>query len=236
MGNPLVQVFPDSTAMAEAAAQFFLAEAEKAIAERGRFTVALSGGRTPKALYMLLADRYPGKIDWSKVHLFWGDERWVPLTDERSCYYLAQEAGLLGLGATAHPFPVHLPHAEAAKAYEEELRQFFGESPSLDLVLLGMGEDGHTASLFPGTPAPQERERWVIALKQSFKEVPKRLTLTLPVLSTAREKLFLVTGVDKREILHAVVERPAEVADQYPAALVQLHGGARWFVDEAAWG
>jgi 6-phosphogluconolactonase len=236
MGNSLVTVFPNGAALAEAAALRFLQLAQAAIAERGRFTVALSGGSTPRALYTLLADRYPGKLDWSKVHLFWGDERYVPLTDPLSCYKMAEETGILGLGAPAHPWPVHLPHEEAAAAYERELLQFFGGDPVFDLVLLGMGPDGHCASLFPGTPAPAERTRRTLALEQHNKEVPLRLTLTLPVINGARAILFLVTGADKRSVLHDVIERPAAVADQYPSALVQQSGMADWFVDQAAWG
>lgn len=234
--HPAVTVFPSGTALAEAAAERFLTLAAQAIAERGRFTVALSGGSTPKALYTLLADRYPGKLDWSKVHLFWGDERYVPLDDPLSCYKMAEETGILGLGAPAHPFPVELPHEAAADRYAEELRAFFGGEPVFDLVLLGMGPDGHCASLFPGTPAPAERTKWVLALEQHNKEVPLRLTLTLPVITAARQILFLVTGQDKRAVLHDVVERPEAVAAQYPAALVQQSGHAQWFVDLTAWG
>lgn len=235
MGNEVVSIFPDGGALAEAAALRFLELAEAAIAARGRFTVALSGGSTPRALYTLLADRYPGKLDWSKVHLFWGDERYVPLTDPLSCYKMAEETGLLGLGAPAHPWPVNLPHEEAAASFEAELLQFFGGEPTFDLILLGMGPDGHCASLFPGTSAPAERTKRCLALVQHNKEVPLRLTLTLPVIAGARAILFLVTGQDKRAVLHDVIERPLEVADQYPAALVQQTGRAHWFVDQAAW-
>ncbi|HLO01943.1 MAG TPA: 6-phosphogluconolactonase [Symbiobacteriaceae bacterium] len=236
MGDSLVSVFPSGTALAEAAALRFLELAQAAIDERGRFMVALSGGSTPKALYTLLSDRYPGKLDWSKVHLFWGDERYVPLTDPLSCYKMAEETGILGLGAPAHPWPVHLAHQEAAAAFEAELLTLFGGEPVFDLVLLGMGPDGHCASLFPGTPAPAERAKRVLALEQQNKEVPLRLTLTLPVITGARAILFLVTGADKRTVLHDVIERPTAVADQYPAALVQQAGRAHWFVDQAAWG
>lgn len=233
--HPAVTVFPNGAALAEAAAERFLTLAAEAIAERGRFTVALSGGSTPKVLYTLLADRFPGKLDWSKVHLFWGDERYVPLDDPLSCYKMAEETGILGLGAPAHPYPVHLPHEEAAAAYAAELIEFFGSEPTFDLVLLGMGPDGHCASLFPGTAAPAERTKLVLALVQHNKEVPLRLTLTLPVIAAARQTLFLVTGADKRSVLHDVVERPEAVADQYPAALVNQASHAQWFVDEAAW-
>lgn len=231
-----VSIFPNGAALAEAAALRFLELAQAAITERGRFTAALSGGSTPKALYTLLADRYPGKLDWSKVHLFWGDERYVPLTDPLSCYKMAEETGILGLGAPAHPWPVHLGHAEAADSFAADLDAFFGGTPVFDLVLLGMGPDGHCASLFPGTSAPAERSRTTLALEQHNKEVPLRLTLTLPVITGARTILFLVTGADKRAVLHDVVERPLEVADQYPAALVHQSGKAHWFVDQAAWG
>lgn len=220
--------------LAEAAARAFVEEAAKTIDERGRFAVALAGGSTPKATYEILARDHAGEVDWPNVHVFFGDERTVPPDNEDSNYRMARESllGLVPVGSV-HRMRGELPPDEAAASYEDELREFFGEAPPvLDLVMLGIGEDGHTASLFPGTPALEVTDRLVVA-----NPVPKldttRLTLTVPVLNDARKVLFLVAGEGKTAALAEILEGEADPRT-YPAKLVHPPGGPIWMVDHAA--
>jgi 6-phosphogluconolactonase len=243
---PDVVVLPSAAALMEAAAERVAARAASAIAASGRFVVALAGGSTPKALYELLASpRHAGRIDWSRVHVFWGDERCVPPDDPASNYRMSREA-LLDRVAVLPP-NVHRVHGEdpptaAAAAYEEELRGIFStragrprEAPGacFDLVLLGMGDNGHTASLFPGLTAVQERERWVVA--EYVAEVSMwRVTLTPPVINAAADVVFLVSGAGKAAMLHRVLEGPREPVALPAQAIVPRGGGATWLVDGAA--
>jgi 6-phosphogluconolactonase len=220
--------------LAEAAARAFVQAAAKAIDERGRFAVALAGGSTPEATYGVLARDHAGDVDWPNVHVFFGDERTVPPDHEDSNYRMARESllDLVPVGSV-HRMRGELPPDEAAAAYEEELKEFFGETPPvLDLVMLGIGSDGHTASLFPETPALGVTDRLVVA-----NPVPKldttRLTLTAPVLSAARAVNFLVAGEGKAEALRQILEGDADPR-RYPAKLVRPPGGPTWFVDRAA--
>ena len=229
-----VEVFDDAGGLAEAAARAFVEEATGAIAERGRFAVALAGGSTPKATYEVLARDHAGDVDWPNVHVFFGDERTVPPDHEDSNYRMAREALLdhVPVGSV-HRMRGELPPDEAAASYEGELIVFFGEVPPvLDLVMLGIGEDGHTASLFPETPALGVTDRLAVA-----NPVPKldttRLTLTVPVLNAAREVRFLVAGAGKAEALAEILEGDA-TSNAYPAKLVRPPGGPTWMVDRAA--
>jgi len=222
--------------LAKAAARDFAAKVEAAIAERGRFAVALAGGSTPKATYEVLARDYPEELDWSKVHVFFGDERTVPADHEDSNYRMAHESLLsrVPVGST-HRMRGELPPAEAAAAYEEELLGFFGtseEPPSFDLVLLGLGEDGHTASLFPETSALEVHDRWVVA-NPVLKLGTTRLTLTVPVINSAGAVNFLVAGEDKAETLKVILEVDANPY-KYPTRLVRPAGGPVWMVDQSA--
>ncbi|CAA9432117.1 MAG: 6-phosphogluconolactonase, eukaryotic type, partial [uncultured Rubrobacteraceae bacterium] len=208
--------------------------AAEAIAERGRFAVALAGGSTPKATYEVLARDHAGGVDWPNVHVFFGDERTVPPDHGDSNYRMAREALLdhVPVGFV-HRMRGELPPDEAAASYEGELNEFFGgEPPALDLVMLGIGEDGHTASLFPQTPALEATDRLVVA-----NPVPKlkttRLTLTAPVLNVARQVVFLVAGEGKAEALAEILEGDADPR-AYPAKLVRPPGGPTWMVDRAA--
>ena len=225
----------------EAAARFQRLAAES-IAAAGRFTVALSGGSTPRALYRLLAEP-PSRdaIDWPRVHLFWGDERFVPADHPDSNYRLAREAFITRVPIppeNVHPIPTKGGDPEAAAdQYEETLRRFLvpleGEMPRFDLVLLGLGADGHTASLFPASPALDEDRCLVVATY-----VPKlaawRLTLTPPVLRRARHVIFLVCGPDKASPLREVLQGPY-APHRLPAQLVRPEeGDLTWLVDEAA--
>ena len=232
--NLLVHETPQE--LAEAAARDFAAKAEAAIGERGRFTVALAGGSTPKATYRVLARDYADRLDWSRVHVFFGDERTVPPDHEDSNYRMAHEALLSHVPVgSIHRMRGELPPAEAAAAYEEDLREFFGasdEPPSFGLVLLGIGEDGHTASLFPNTPALDVTDHWVVANPvEKLRTV--RLTLTVPVLNAARATSFLVAGEDKAGAMKGILEGDADPRE-YPAKLVRSASGPVWMVDRAA--
>jgi 6-phosphogluconolactonase len=224
-----------------AAAEEVLAVAQNAIAERGRFTIALSGGSTPKNLYTLIAANASTSLPWNQIFFFWGDERHVPLDDPDSNYRMAKETLLSKVpvpAANIFPIPAENPDAKAAAAaYEQTVRKFFGgaagEVPRFDLILLGMGPDGHTASLFPETEALQENSRLVVPnWVEKFKT--SRITLTLPVLNAARNVLFLVSGADKATVLREVLEGSGP-GEKFPSKLVRpSQGKLIWLVDRAA--
>ena len=224
-----------------AAADEVLQAAKNAVAVRGRFTIALSGGSTPKSLYNLLATNAKNTLSWDRAFFFWGDERHVPPTDPESNFRMADEAMLSKIPvAAANIFRVHAENSDADAAaadYDQTLRKFFelasGQVPSFDLILLGMGPDGHTASLFPGTAALQEKSKLVVAnWVEKFKT--HRITFTLPVLNTARSVVFLVSGTDKADALKNVLEGEAS-GEQYPSKLVRpTEGKLIWLIDRAA--
>jgi 6-phosphogluconolactonase len=225
----------------QAAAEEVIRAATSAITERGRFTIALSGGSTPKNLYTLIAANASASLPWDRMFFFWGDERHVPPDDPDSNYRMAKETLLSKVAippANIFRIPAENPDASAAAdAYEQTLRKFFavapGEFPRFDLILLGIGPDGHTASLFPETAALQERSRLVVA-NWVEKLQTNRITFTLPVLNAARCVAFLVSGIDKAAVLHEVLEGNAP-AEKYPSRLVQPSDGKLiWFVDRAA--
>jgi 6-phosphogluconolactonase len=231
-----VRVYETPADIADAAARDFAARATEAIDERGRFAVALAGGSTPKATYEALARDYAERLDWSTVHVFFGDERTVPPDHEDSNYRMANEALLsrVPVGGV-HRMRGELSPAEAAEAYEEELREFFGPdgSPRLDLILLGLGEDGHTASLFPETSALDVTDRWVVA-NPVLKLETTRLTLTVPAINAAMAVTFLVAGEGKAEALKEVLEGNAHPR-AFPAKFIRLENGdLTWMVDQAA--
>ena len=225
-----------------AAADEVVRAANEAVAQRGRFTIALSGGSTPRSLYNLLATNARTTFPWDHTFFFWSDERHVPPTDPESNYRMAGEAMLSKVPvAASNVFRVLAENPDAAasaQAYEQALRNFFqlnsGEVPRFDLILLGLGPDGHTASLFPESAGLQERSRLVIAnWVEKFKT--SRITFTLPVLNAARTVAFLVSGTDKAPALHAVLEDKAAPGERYPAKLVRpTDGNLIWFVDRAA--
>ena len=225
----------------DAAAEVVIRCAQDATEKRKRFTIALSGGSTPKGLFNLLANNARNVLPWDQTYFFWGDERHVPPTDSESNFRMADETMLSKIPvAAANVFRIKTENPDAAAAaadYEESLQKFFdlkaGEFPHFDLILLGMGPDGHTASLFPGTDALQEKSRLVVAnWVEKFKT--HRITFTLPVLNAARNVAFLVSGIDKAEALRAVLESDAP-GEQYPAKLVQPEDGKLlWLVDRAA--
>ena len=242
--NAEIRVFANSQAVAQAAADEFVKIARDAVQRNGRFSVALSGGSTPRTLYSLLAERTQNKIGpeipWSQIHLFFGDERHVPPDHTDSNYRMANEAVIAKV-----PIPeanVHRVHTEnpdaaaAAQDYDHTLSQVFSlsgsELPRFDLILLGMGPDGHTASLFPGTSGVQELSKRVIA-----NWVPKfnsfRVTFTRPVLNNAAEVMLLIGGADKAQPLAEVMG--AGDPNTYPVKYVQpVNGKFLWLLDEAA--
>jgi 6-phosphogluconolactonase len=234
-----VRVFPSVAELTRAAAEEVARRAEEAVRERGLFTWVLSGGSTPRDLYGTLSrPPYRDRMPWRAIHVFWGDERHVPPDHPDSNFRMAREAMLDRVplpAANVHRIRAEEPDAAvAAAAYEAELRAFFhlapGEWPRFDLILLGLGKDAHTASLFPGSPAVHESERLVVApwvpAQNTF-----RITLTPPALNHARLIVFLVSGEDKAEPLRAVLEGPRD-PDRWPAQIVA--GNRLWMVDEAA--
>ena len=234
--NFFIYETPDE--LAAAAARDFAARAEEAINERGRFAVALAGGSTPKATYGALARDYADRLDWGRVHVFFGDERAVPPDHEDSNYRTACEALLdhVPVGSV-HRMRGELLPEEAAARYEEELRDFFGpdEVPRFDLILCGIGEDGHTLSLFPETSALEVADRWVVA-NPVLKLESTRLTLTVPVTNAARAVAFLVSGEGKAGTVREILEGEADPR-AYPAKLIRPESGdLTWMVDRAATG
>jgi 6-phosphogluconolactonase len=240
-----IRILDDADALAAAAAEAFARRAGEGIRKKGSFAVALAGGSTPRRLYALLAEAeghgLSDRIDWTKVHCFWGDERHVPPDHPESNYRMARETLLSKVSVPeANVHRIHGEEPDAARAaalYEQALASHFklqhGALPRFDLVLLGMGADGHTASLFPGTDAVREEAR-LVAAPWVEKLETHRITLTPPVLNSAAELLFLVSGADKAPALRAVLEgekRP----DELPAQIVRpTRGRLTWLVDRAA--
>jgi 6-phosphogluconolactonase len=235
--NHHVIAVSDPAALAKAAAERVLAR----IAANGdRVAVCLTGGSSPKQLYQLLAtDPYRSRIPWHRVHWFIGDERLVPVTDSLNNMSMARHLFLdrFAPKANIHPIPTDTADpGEAALRYEHELQSFYGAQvldpgrPLFDVVLMGVGPDGHTASLFPGYPAIEQTERWVVGVPKAHVEpfVP-RVTLTLPALGSCREMLFEVAGPDKRAILTRVLE-----SENLPANRAHSIGETIWLVDTAA--
>jgi 6-phosphogluconolactonase len=225
----------------QAAGEEVIRAATDAVEQRGRFSIALSGGSTPRNLYTLIAANASASLPWDKMFFFWGDERHVSPDNPDSNYRMAKESLLSKVpipGANIFRVPAENPDVSAAaEAYEQTILKFFavnpGEFPRFDLILLGMGPDGHTASLFPETEALREKSRlvranWVEKLKTS------RITFTLPLINAARCVTFLVSGIDKAPALHEVFEGNAP-GDKYPSKLVSpSEGKLIWFVDRAA--
>jgi 6-phosphogluconolactonase len=241
VNKPEIVICADAGALARKAAEQFVARSNKAVAHSGRFTVALSGGSTPKALYSRLASvQFRDRVDWSRTHLVWGDERCVPPDHPESNFRMVQETLLARI--TMPPENIHRMLAEkepgeAAVAYESELKSFFGlengEWPCFDLIFLGLGEDGHTASLFPGSKVLDESERLVAGVYVEKLE-SCRLTLTLPVINAAAQVTFLVSGTSKAKIVREILGSDG-ASFNYPAAKVRpSEGQLTWMIDSDA--
>lgn len=238
-------MLPDSTLLARAAADAFLSAAREAIATTGRFTVALSGGSTPKAIFRLLADDHAAganHVQWNKVQIFFGDERHVPPNHPDSNFRMADETLLSKvpiLPENIHRIEGELGAADAAGRYEVHLRSAFGilddAAPRFDLVMLGMGADGHTASLFAGSAVLEERKALVSA-NWIEKFQSHRITLTFPTINAAAEVLFIAGGADKTTMLRNILHGDPS-GQTYPAQMVQpVNGRLTWLTDEAAAG
>jgi len=234
-----VEILPDLTTISRRAAEIFVSLARESISERERFVVALSGGATPKKFYSLLGSQpYRDEIDWSSIHFFWADERCVPREDEASNFKLAFDNLLSKIpvpGRNIHRIKGEKGPDLGARDYEGKIRNFFrnSQSPGFDLIVLGMGADGHTASLFPGSEALHETRRYAVPLLLA-KIGLDRITLTLPILNNASQVLFLVSGLSKASAVESVLEK-GERGEPLPAALVRpLRGSVTWLIDEEA--
>ena len=233
MSSPNIHIFETSQELASTAAETFIKQAKGATEEFGRFTVALAGGSTPKRAYEILATQHHDTLDWNKVHAFFGDERIVPPDHEDSNYRMAQDTLLSHVPiGSVHRMRGELDPSEAAALYEKDLEVFFGGPPRFDLVLLGIGEDGHTASLFPGTPALDVRDRWAVE-NPVEKLGTSRITLTVPAINAATRVVFLVAGEGKAKALKEILEVDAETRD-CPAKLIRPVGKLTWMSDAAA--
>lgn len=237
--QPKIAIAEDSAALARAAAQRLLDR----ISDKERAAVCLTGGSSPEGLYRLLAEeRCRGKVPWDRVHWFIGDDRFVPESDPLSNIGAARRLFLARAGAPAaniHPIPTQAPSPDdAARRYEAELMAFYGAErldparPLFDLVLMGLGGDGHTASLFPNSPALTEKERWVLGIAQAgMTPFVPRVTLTFPALASTREMLFLIDSPDKGPIVHRVL-----AGEDLPARRAYAEGDLVWLVVRAAAG
>jgi 6-phosphogluconolactonase len=229
--------FADLEPLSRAAARALLEDMQSRLAVQDRYTLALAGGGTPQRLYELLATEAEGPLPWEQLHLFWGDERYVPPTDPRSNHRLVQRTLLSDApcpAAHVHPIPTdRTPPAAAAAAYEHTLRRFFADrGATFDTVLLGLGADAHTASLFPETPALGQSDDWVRVVEAPPRhEVSPRITCALPVLNGARRALVLVAGAHKREALRAVLD---DQDPSCPGTHIAPRTRADWYVDHAA--
>lgn len=236
---PSLHVFPDQQSLADGASEFIVQCAAQAVAERGRFVVALAGGSTPRPTYARLAGAdNKDRIAWGKTHVWFGDERCVPPDDARSNYRMAREALLDHVAlppANTHRILGEMDPAQAALVYEQEMQRFFRVAtlPRFDLILLGMGDNGHTASLFPGTAVLREATRWVAP---QYVEVMStwRVTFTAPLINGARAVAFLVAGAGKADMLWNVLHGQYQ-PDVWPSQLIQPPAGElHWLVDAAA--
>jgi len=239
--KPEIAVFDTPAALFQGAADEFSELAADAVRKTGRFTVALSGGSTPKSLYSLLATEKADSLPWEKIFFFFGDERHVPPDHADSNYRMANQA-LLSRVAVPRENVFRVPAEDAsaevaAQKYEDSLKKFFGKPsgqiPVFDLIFLGVGPDGHTASLFPGTKALMEKKRWVVA-NHVDKLDSDRITFTYPLINNAACVTFLSSGADKAATLHEVLDNPDA---GLPSQAVQpTHGRLVWMIDRAAAG
>ena len=240
MFQPEIKVLPDPQAIAVEGAQRVARAAEEAIELAGRFAIGLAGGSTPRALYRVLAGSYREEIDWAKVEIFFGDERCVPADHPESNYRMVHETLLSKLpipGDNVYRMRGEIEPEEAAKEYGIMLKEKFGDS-GFDLILLGMGEDGHTASLFPGTAAASETHHRCVAnyVEHSTTGRSWRITLTAPFINRCREVVLLVAGANKAKMLSEVLEGPRQ-PDRLPVQLIRPETGKlTWLIDAAAAG
>jgi len=229
--------YKDGEALSQAAAKWIAARIGATLQKAGRFTIALSGGSTPKRLHQILAQSpYKEQIDWSKLHVFWGDERAVPFEDDRNNAKMAYDTLLNFVpvpAAQIHVMRTDISPEESASEYEKLLHQYFDKTPfSFDLVLLGMGDDGHTLSLFPGMPIVHEEKAWAKSFWLPAQDM-SRITITKTITNKSAAVAFLTAGAAKAHALGEVLEG-AYNPDKYPSQEIKPTGELHWFVDEAA--
>lgn len=235
-----IRKFPDLESLSRAAAEAIFETACEAVSMKGCFSLALAGGNTPRITYRILADEYSDKIPWSSTHLFWGDERYVPKNHPDSNYTMAYQTLISKLPIPAqniHPIPTEMENpGKVAVSYEKLLRGFFQNTKAdsvFDLILLGMGDDGHTASLFPGDPVLEEKEKWVNAVfAPPIYKTCQRITFTLPLINSAENVFFLVSGAKKKGVLKSIIEESDVAIKKYPAAMIRPKCKKIWFVDK----
>jgi 6-phosphogluconolactonase len=246
MPNQVLHIFPDLDALSHLTAERLIVFAQDSINSQRHFSLCLSGGNTPRRLYQLLATEYRTELDWNNIHLFWGDERWVPPTHPESNYAMVYRELISQVPIPAsniHRIPAEInPPEQAARIYEQELKKYLFNQGinisqgSFDLVLLGLGVDGHTASLFPNNPVLDGQNQWVAAVvAPDYMQLRQRITLTLPILNQANHIFFLVSGEEKKPILHFILSNPEEASGIYPAARIQSKNLVEWFVDKPAY-
>lgn len=238
------EILPTNKDLAERAAELIYNAARDAIAERGRFTIALTGGSSPRLTYELLAHATLEQMDWAKVFVFLGDDRFVPYSSKDSNYEMCRELLLKHVPIpTQHVFPIHTNAAtkeEAADLYAAMLSEVFntplsGPPPALDTILLGMGDDGHCASLFPGMPTLTVTDKWVVSSPPGTLPPPvDRVTFTFPVLNAARQVLFLVDGAKKAPAVRDILEGNAAVTVHPSAGVQPVSGKLLWLLDTTA--
>lgn len=237
VGVPRVRVFPSLDRAGRALSAEVLASAREAVARRGRFHLVLSGGSTPRGMYERWGS--DGRFPWRETEIYFGDERAVSPRSAESNYAMARATFLSRVPlprSQVHRLPAEVsPPSRAARRYEQELRRGAGKGPRFDQVLLGIGPDGHTASLFPRSPALSERKRWVVSVRRSGQPpfVP-RITLTLPALASSRAVSFLVAGPDKAPALRGIFASLPRGTRDLPASRVRSEGTVSWFLDRAA--
>lgn len=232
-----ITVFDDLEKLYKKAADAFVDLSKKSIQKKDRFVVALSGGSSPKAIFKLLATpEYKEQIEWNKVYFFWVDERWVPLNDDKSNFRMTDEALLNQVPVDQnHIFPMYaegITPEDYAKAYEQQIRTVLGDEGVFDFILLGMGDDGHTASLFPGEEVLNEKEKWVSAYYLKPQEM-FRITLTAPIINNADHILAIAFGESKKHALNEVLNGEYNPS-LYPMQLIEKKGGFQFFTDEKA--
>ena len=234
-----LRIYDDRASAARALAALVVTAAQSAVAARDRFTLVLCGGSTPRQAFRLLADEYADDIDWSRTSIFWSDERCVPADHPDSNTKMAREALLDHVPLAfdrIYRIPTQLDPASAAQAYQAELVRFFesrGGIPRFDMMILGVGADGHTASLFPGSPALDEKKRWVVTATAENAPVKERITFTLPILNAAAHVVMLVLGEEKADAVARIFTGDDD--PPLPAGRVQpLNGRLTWILDEEA--
>ena len=239
--KPEIRTFDDLDSLSKATAEEIIKTAIASVAAKGYFSLVLAGGNTPRALYDLLATDFKDKIPWSLTHIFWGDERYVPKDHPDSNYKMTFETLISKVPISTeniHPIPTEIEDPDkAAILYEQEIREFFqtlnsGKEASFDLILLGIGEDGHTASLFPKDPILKEKEKLVASVvAPAYYPIRQRITITLPLINSAKKVIFLVSGASKRKVVKEILNIQNSKDNIYPAGFVNPKDRLVWFVD-----